>query len=102
VVYVAGLEEGLLPHKNSEEANTVDEERRLAYVAITRAQRELTLSYCQGRIVRGKDSPRTPSRFLSEIPPELLDRRDQEASQGAKLDMIRSFREKMKQQNATE
>ncbi len=76
-VYVAGLEEGLLPHKNTlEDPAAVDEERRLLYVAMTRAQRELTLSYCRGRTLRGKTGKREPSRFLAEIPDELLHRAD--------------------------
>lgn len=72
VVYLPGIEEKILPHRNSEEEGTVEEERRLFYVAMTRARRELTLSWCKTRIMRGQNSPRVPSRFLAEIPPELL------------------------------
>ncbi len=75
-VYIAGFEEELMPHKNSVEAGDISEERRLCYVAVTRARRELTLFYCKSRIIRGKRVPRKPSRFLDEIPGELLDRRD--------------------------
>lgn len=94
-VYIAGMEEGLMPHKNSEEANTLDEERRLAYVALTRAQKELTLTYCRTRQSRGKGMQRTPSRFLTEIPPELLDRRDEEVAQKETIDAIRALRERL-------
>ncbi len=73
-VYIAGVEEGILPHRNSEEENTVDEERRLFYVAITRARLELTITRCLNRLQRGKHSPREASRFISEIPPELLEK----------------------------
>ncbi len=74
IVYIAGVEEQIIPHRNSEEEGTVDEERRLLYVAMTRARRELTLSRCINRLVRGKPSKRDPSRFLLEIPQELLKR----------------------------
>ncbi len=79
-VVVAGLEEELLPHKNAVEADDVEEERRLCYVAVTRARRELVLSHCRTRTHRGKRIPRQPSRFLGEIPDELLDRQDRELS----------------------
>lgn len=74
IVYIAGVEEQIMPHRNAEEEGTIDEERRLLYVAMTRARRELTLSRCVNRLLRGKPSPRDPSRFLGEIPQELLKR----------------------------
>lgn len=74
VVYLPGIEEKILPHRNAEEEGTVEEERRLFYVAMTRARQELTLSHCRARVLRGQNSPRVQSRFLSEIPPELLQR----------------------------
>lgn len=72
VVFVPGMEEGIFPHKNAVEADTVEEERRLFYVAMTRARRELTLSWNRFRLSRGKEQKREPSRFLAEIPGEYL------------------------------
>lgn len=72
-VFLVGLEEGFLPHRNIlEAAQPVDEERRLCYVGITRARRELFLSRCRTRIRYGKAVLRTPSRFRLDIPNELL------------------------------
>jgi DNA helicase-2/ATP-dependent DNA helicase PcrA len=69
VVYMAGMEEGILPHHRSvgESDEQVDEERRLCYVGLTRAQETLTLSMCLARRKWGKLRPTTPSRFLYEI-----------------------------------
>ncbi len=73
VVFVAGLEEGLFPHARSTDTSSeVEEERRLFYVAITRAKRLLTLSYAKERRLFGSRRLTTPSRFLSEIPPHLI------------------------------
>lgn len=68
-VYLVGLEEGLLPHKRSllEDVSTIPEERRLAYVGVTRAQSKLTLSFCKNRHKWGKLRPQIPSRFLLEM-----------------------------------
>ncbi|MDO4426969.1 MAG: 3'-5' exonuclease [Moraxella sp.] len=72
-VYIIGVEEEILPHKNSIIAETVEEERRLMYVGITRAKEELTLSLARKRRV-GKDfKETTPSRFLDEIPADFMD-----------------------------
>jgi DNA helicase II / ATP-dependent DNA helicase PcrA len=69
VVYMVGLEEGLLPHRRSieESGSTVDEERRLCYVGLTRAKRRLTLTLALSRQKWGKPRPTLPSRFLYEI-----------------------------------
>jgi DNA helicase-2/ATP-dependent DNA helicase PcrA len=73
LVFLGGLEEGLFPSlKSSEEAGRVEEERRLAYVGITRARQKLVLSYAETRRIHGMDMYGTPSRFLREIPPALL------------------------------
>lgn len=72
-VYIIGVEEDILPHRNSIVAETIEEERRLMYVGITRARLELTLLMAQKRRA-GKDfKPTTPSRFLDELPLEHID-----------------------------
>lgn len=70
-VYICGVEEELLPHQNSME-DAIEEERRLFYVGITRARRELTLSWARTRRRHGEVVDRAPSRFLDELPAELL------------------------------
>ena len=68
-VFLAGLEEGIFPHFRSlMDANELEEERRLCYVALTRAKKELFLSYARRRSLFGKTSSNPPSRFLGEIP----------------------------------
>lgn len=75
-VFVAGVEEGLFPLPNACEQNsTLEEERRLCYVAMTRAMKELYLSYTAQRRQYGTTRSARPSRFLGEIPPELTDAR---------------------------
>ena len=72
-VFLVGLEEGLFPSQRSlAEPGRLEEERRLAYVGITRAQRKLTLSYAESRRLHGMESLNRPSRFLGELPQELL------------------------------
>ena len=73
VVFVAGMEEGIFPHRAHEgDGASIEEERRLAYVAITRAERRLYLTYAATRRVFGSVQANPPSRFLSEIPAEHL------------------------------
>lgn len=73
VVFIVGMEQGLFPHQNSmEDFNKLQEERRLAYVGITRAERQLFLSYATSRRMRGKITAAQPSQFLREIPKELI------------------------------
>ncbi len=67
-VWLAGCEEGLLPHQRSIDDGQVEEERRLMYVGITRAQRYLTISYCRSRKRQRDTHACTPSRFLDELP----------------------------------
>ncbi|HFD80650.1 MAG TPA: ATP-dependent DNA helicase Rep [Gammaproteobacteria bacterium] len=67
-VFMVGVEENLLPHRSSVEQDDLDEERRLAYVGITRAQKTLTLSYASKRRRAGEWESCEPSRFLSELP----------------------------------
>ena len=71
-VFVSGLEEGLFPHENSMlEDGGIEEERRLMYVAITRARRRLYVSYAGSRMLHGQPRYGIVSRFVEEIPPEL-------------------------------
>ena len=71
-VFLAGVEEKILPHERSESAEQIEEERRLMYVGITRAQRSLQISYCSRRR-RGKEwIGCEPSRFIAELPQEEL------------------------------
>jgi len=71
-VYILGVEEEILPHRSSIEADTVEEERRLAYVGITRAKRNLTMTFAAKRKQYGEVIDCSPSRFLDELPPEDL------------------------------
>ena len=72
-VFVTGLEHGTFPHENSiDEPGGLEEERRLMYVAITRARRRLYLSLAQSRMLHGQTRYRLASPFLDEIPPDLL------------------------------
>ncbi len=104
VVFMVGLEEELLPHARTlnpqatdvmaeDHASDVSEERRLCYVGITRAQRKLYLTRSCTRVNRGRTMARTPSRFLLEVPDELLEVRDlgQEAKEKVPTSEIRSF-----------
>lgn len=72
-VMLVGMEEGLFPHQRStEDPRQIEEERRLCYVGITRAMKQLTLSYAESRRLHGTDYRPRPSRFLREIPAELM------------------------------
>ena len=130
VVFIVGLEEGLLPHSRTQNERTTDapathgsgkrakgslgkdevravneatneavdaatsdsveEERRLFYVAVTRAREKLYLCRTKTRAMRGKVLPRVPSRFLLDIPPELVTEREQLAVAAPKLDQVKS------------
>jgi len=75
MVVIAGLEEGLFPHSRSaEDVEELEEERRLCYVGMTRARRQLVLTGAARRRVFGEYQSCEPSRFLDEIPPQLLER----------------------------
>lgn len=83
-VFLVGCEEGILPHSRTTDTKAsdldahthgsegIDEERRLFYVGVTRAKKELVISVCKHRVMRGKPAPRTPSRFVVEIPEGLV------------------------------
>ena len=75
-VFIVGLEDGLLPHTRSKVEGTMDEERRLFYVAVTRAMETLTISHCGGRKKYGQLLPCQPSPFLKELPEELVEHSD--------------------------
>jgi len=79
-VFLIGCEEGLIPHSRTLEVKAsdaqvqdVEEERRLFYVGVTRARQRLDITRCKHRVQRGKPVPRTPCRFLSDIPDELVE-----------------------------
>ncbi len=76
VVFIAGMEEHAFPHTRAlqdDDPNALEEERRLAYVGITRAKNRLVLSWAQRRMVNGVTKVRDPSRFLFEVPKEVLE-----------------------------
>jgi superfamily I DNA/RNA helicase len=75
-VYLIGLEEGVLPHDRSKTEGTIDEERRLLYVGITRARKTLTLTHCRDRMKFGSASACYPSSFIKELAPEFIERID--------------------------
>ncbi|HYE32048.1 MAG TPA: UvrD-helicase domain-containing protein [Methylomirabilota bacterium] len=85
-VYIVGLEEGILPHSRSKLEGTLDEERRLFYVAITRAMKKLHMSYCLGRKKYGEVTPAHPSSFLNELPKELIESLDEQKKQPVTVD----------------
>ncbi len=102
-VFLMGMEEELLPHRNSLEDDALEEERRLAYVGITRAQRVLTMTFSKQRKSYAETFDSTPSRFLDELPPEDLHwegRSDQvesvENQQQRKLDRIQALQAMLK------
>ncbi len=74
IVFITGIEDGLLPHLRSlDDAESIEEERRLLYVGLTRAKDQLILSYASRRALYGGALPSVPSRFLMDIPPSVID-----------------------------
>jgi DNA helicase II / ATP-dependent DNA helicase PcrA len=73
-VFIIGCEDGVFPHSRSIEEGGLEEERRLAYVGLTRARERLTLSYARRRTIFGASGSGVPSRFLGEIPERLVER----------------------------
>jgi DNA helicase-2/ATP-dependent DNA helicase PcrA len=99
VVFIAGAEEGLIPHARSVEENggDVEEERRLFYVAITRARDKLFISACQKRKRMNVINECTPSRFLDEIPQNLVEYHEPKVPTDEEVvDMFDNFLEKLK------
>jgi len=88
VVFIGGVEEGIIPHERSltegdeteGSLNGLEEERRLFYVAITRAREKLYISSCRQRRRQQSETERSPSPFLGEIPPQLVEYRDEETT----------------------
>src|SRR5207302_5699415 len=72
VVFISGLEDGVFPHSRALDEGSLEEERRLFYVGITRAMRQLYLSYARRRAAFGAPISGVRSRFLDELPAELL------------------------------
>jgi DNA helicase-2/ATP-dependent DNA helicase PcrA len=77
IVFMIGCEEGVFPHSRALDEGGLEEERRLCYVGITRAERDLYICYARTRNVFGARQWGAPSRFIAEIPPELSDREEQ-------------------------
>jgi len=75
VVFVVGMEEGVFPHSRALDEQNLEEERRLCYVGITRAMDHLFLTFARSRSLYGAGAYNQPSRFLAELPPELIERR---------------------------
>jgi DNA helicase-2/ATP-dependent DNA helicase PcrA len=90
-VYIVGMEDGLLPHSRSKAEGTLDEERRLFYVAVTRAMQTLAISHCAGRKKYGQVMPCHPSPFLKELPPELVEHEDEQSKRPVPADVGRSL-----------
>ena len=82
IVFMIGCEEGVFPHSRALDEGSLEEERRLCYVGITRAERELCLTYARTRTVFGARSFGAPSRFISEIPEALTDNERQRPRRG--------------------
>ncbi len=101
-VYMVGMEEDLLPHKNSLEDEAIEEERRLMYVGMTRARHQLTLTRCRSRQKYGESSVTEQSRFIADIPPEDivtigdLGSNSEERNRQAGTDALASLREMLK------
>lgn len=90
-VFIVGLEDGLLPHSRSKVEGTLDEERRLFYVAITRAMQTLTISHCGGRKRYGQLMPCHPSPFLKELPENLVEHGEEKAKQPVTVDTGKNY-----------
>ena len=91
-VFLVSMEEDILPHKNSIDNDTVEEERRLFYVGITRARQKLALTYCRQRKRYGEWESCTPSRFLDELPEEnIIWRRPGETSSKEQKEQVSSM-----------
>jgi superfamily I DNA/RNA helicase len=95
-VQIVGIEDGLLPHTRSKSEGTLDEERRLFYVAITRARKTLKLSCCTGRKKYGQLSPCHPSPFLQELPADLVESSEEQGRRPVQSDQGKSLFDSMR------
>lgn len=100
VVFLAGLDSTYIPSPRALEEGKIDEERRLFYVGMTRAQKRLFLTYPGTKVYRGKIRPVTPCPFLREIPEEFLDGKIGEKQDQEKMEYIEDFFKQMKQKFA--
>lgn len=91
VVFITGMEENLLPHFNSTMNGQVEEERRLFYVGITRAKEKLHLASAERRMVFGKQQGSIPSRFISELPQELINLETQKISYSGRSSSAKKY-----------
>ncbi len=95
-VYIVGAEDGLIPHSRSKVEGTMDEERRLFYVALTRAMKTLDISHCTGRKKYGQLMPCTASPFLKDLPAELVEhaalRKNEPVKKTAAADLFAQMR----------
>jgi superfamily I DNA/RNA helicase len=96
-VYIVGLEDGLLPHARSKVEGTLDEERRLFYVAITRAMLSLNISHCASRKKYGQLLPCHPSPFLRELPADLVEDANEKAKQPVAAESGKSMFDTMRE-----
>ena len=92
VVFIVGMEDGIFPHQNSfTEPGGLEEERRLCYVGITRAKEKLFLSNAKKRMLYGKENLTIPSRFLKEIPEDLIEYTKSSIKEEKKIDKTKVF-----------
>ncbi len=103
IVYLIGMEEGVLPHSRSVDEGTRDEERRLLYVGITRAKDLLTLSYCSTRKKYGEEVPCMPSSFIKELDEQYLEiiNYDELTEEPATEEVAAGYFERMREMLAT-
>ena len=90
-VFIVGMEHGILPHARSVEEGTLDEERRLFYVAITRAMKTLSISHCRRRKKYGATTDCRPSAFLLDLPEELVEHADEAAKKPVEISAGKTF-----------
>jgi len=107
-VYLIGMEEEILPHRENLESPGLEEERRLAYVGITRAQRSLTLTYARKRRRHGEEITTEPSRFLHELPAEHIEwegkadsAQDAEKEKARGREFLAAMRARLAEKNAS-